>query len=497
MNRTLVPLTHEAPGTCQPARSWVVICLIAAIILGTVVPASATTSSALATFATTSSSFTAFPTPTSSLATSPTPSSPLATSATLPASPTYIIEVDNIPIVFDTEPIVQNNRLLVPFRAIAESLGIAVEWLQETRTVKAVGEGKTVLLSIDSSHAIVSETPSDNINFAESGISGESTLSPASTTRVPLDALPVVSNNRVLIPLRFFAETFGCTVWYDAPVRTAEVRSPYKDLEILAWYAMDENWQSLFGAPYPSVATGGTDVVDTVSFGWYELAETGELTTTGTQGWRKPSGWEYALNAARDLGLNTEMTVWMSDKTGSLTRLMADPAAHEAAADAIATAAADYDSVNLDLEGLGLTDTGEVLALVRNTYTAFVTGVAARLHAQGKTLTLTLHPLNGAYHGYDYAAVGAIADRIAIMAYDYGTRPEPHEQVVAAMDLALSVVPAEKLLLGISLASESAESLVSKLGIAKRKGIAGVALWRLGLMHEDDWSALRLRYQVP
>ena len=309
--------------------------------------------------------------------------------------------------------------------------------------------------------------------------------------RVPLDALPVIANNRVLIPLRFFAETFGCRVWYDAPVRTAEVRSPYKDMEILAWYAMDENWQSLFGAPYPTVTTGGSDVVDTVSFGWFELTETGTLTTIGTQGWRKPSGWENAVTGAESLGLTTEMTVWMSDRDGALTRLMENPNAHEAAAEALVAAAADYDGVNLDLEGLGLTDTGEALAAVRNTYTAFVLRVAERLHIQGKTLTLTLHPLNGAYRGYDYTAVGAIADRIAFMAYDYGVRPEPNEKVAEAIDLALAAVPAEKLLLGISLVSESAESLVAKLGIAKRKGIAGVALWRLGLINADEWTALR------
>ena len=77
------------------------------------------------------------------------------------------------------------------------------------------------------------------------------------------------------------------------------------------------------------------------------------------------------------------------------------------------------------------------------------------------------------------------------MAYDYGIRPEPDTKVAAAVDLALAAVPAEKLLLGISLASESADSLVTKLGIAKRKGIAGVALWRLGLMQPEDWAALR------
>ena len=291
--------------------------------------------------------------------------------------PPYVIEVDNAAVSFDSAPVNRNNRLLVPFRTIAESLGIAVEWVKETRTVRATGEGKTVLLAIDN--------PTATVN----GVS------------VALDAAPVIANNRTLIPLRFFAETFGCDVWYDAPTRTAEVRSAPKSMEIHAWYAMDANWPSLFGAAYPIVSTGGTDAVDTVSFGWYELTETGALTTSGTQGWKKPSGWEQALSGATTMKLSTEMTVWMSDKNGGLTRLMADTTAQDAAAAAIAAAAADYGGVNLDLEGLGMTDTGDALAAVRSTYTAFIARVAAPLHAQGKTLTLTLHPLNGAYRGYD------------------------------------------------------------------------------------------------
>ncbi|MDZ4938381.1 copper amine oxidase, partial [Clostridium perfringens] len=42
-------------------------------------------------------------------------------------------------------------------------------------------------------------------------------------------------------------------------------------------------------------------------------------------------------------------------------------------------------------------------------------------------------------------------------------------------------VPKQKLLLGISLSSETATSVDDKLGLAKRYDLKGAAFWRLGL----------------
>jgi spore germination protein YaaH len=55
------------------------------------------------------------------------------------------------------------------------------------------------------------------------------------------------------------------------------------------------------------------------------------------------------------------------------------------------------------------------------------------------------------------------------------------------------MVPAHKLLLGISLPSERAESLQQKIGLAKRYGLKGIALWRLGLVSPEMWSVLERR----
>ena len=48
-------------------------------------------------------------------------------------------------------------------------------------------------------------------------------------------------------------------------------------------------------------------------------------------------------------------------------------------------------------------------------------------------------------------ALGAIADRIIIMAYEYGGTPEPAGKVVEAVEMAKSLVPIDKLILGINI----------------------------------------------
>lgn len=113
------------------------------------------------------------------------------------------------------------------------------------------------------------------------------------------------------------------------------------------------------------------------------------------------------------------------------------------------------------------------------------------MKAANLTLTLTLHAPNSAYKGYDYKALGELADQIIIMAYDYGSKPEPVSLVTQAVEMARASVLPEKLVLGVSVPTETAESILIKVGIAKRYGLEGIAIWRLGLVTGEMWDALR------
>ena len=128
---------------------------------------------------------------------------------------------------------------------------------------------------------------------------------------------------------------------------------------------------------------------------------------------------------------------------------------------------------------------------VQQRFTSFVKLLDQELKNNSSSLTLTLHAPNSVYPGYDYQALGQIADRIIIMAYGYGSTPESESQVEQAVETACQSVPANKLILGISAPSETAESIAGKVWIARRYNLNGVALWRLGVISNEMWQALR------
>ncbi len=83
-----------------------------------------------------------------------------------------------------------------------------------------------------------------------------------------------------------------------------------------------------------------------------------------------------------------------------------------------------YDGIDLDLEGMNSTS--------RSDYTAFVTLLASRLHAMTppRRLAVTVQDFPGAEDeqtmAFDYAALGAVADEIRVMCYDYSwDKPGP------------------------------------------------------------------------
>lgn len=102
-------------------------------------------------------------------------------------------------LVMDVPPTVVEGRTLAPARAVLESLGWTMEWVAETRTVKASSAGKTIELTIDSKTALVD---------------GKA---------VTLDVPAQVINGRTLVPLRFIGESTGAAVKWDGESRTVTV----------------------------------------------------------------------------------------------------------------------------------------------------------------------------------------------------------------------------------------------------------------------------------
>ena len=113
---------------------------------------------------------------------------------------------------------------------------------------------------------------------------------------------------------------------------------------------------------------------------------------------------------------------------GGMAALLADPTSRTAHVDAIARFAADggYDGIDIDYEQFAFADGRDTWAATRPNWVAFITELGARLHADGRTLTVSIPPIydtaqtsDSGYWVYDYGAIAPHVDHIRIMAYDF------------------------------------------------------------------------------
>ncbi|SHJ65101.1 stalk domain-containing protein [Paramaledivibacter caminithermalis] len=103
---------------------------------------------------------------------------------------------------FDTEPIIVNDRTMVPMRAIFENLGAQVEWYDKQKTVTGYRRYKNNVSDMFIKLKIGDTTAYRNGNSFH------------------LDSPPIIRNDRTLVPVRFIAESFGIDVKWDAETRT-------------------------------------------------------------------------------------------------------------------------------------------------------------------------------------------------------------------------------------------------------------------------------------
>ena len=110
---------------------------------------------------------------------------------------------------FDVDPILMNDRTMVPFRAIFEALGCTVSWEDATQTAMGTRNGLKIELPIGSPNAKV-------------GGKGKT-----------LDQPAVLKDGRTLVPLRFVSETLGAQVKWDDPTQTVSILAAIPDEMIL------------------------------------------------------------------------------------------------------------------------------------------------------------------------------------------------------------------------------------------------------------------------
>ncbi len=104
-----------------------------------------------------------------------------------------LVYVDGKRIDFDQDPVLKNDRALVPFRKIFESLGADVEWDNDSQHVKAVLGDNQIDLTI-----------------------GQDVMFVNLVNTIKLDTPPEIIKSRTMVPLRAISESLGLDVeWHN------------------------------------------------------------------------------------------------------------------------------------------------------------------------------------------------------------------------------------------------------------------------------------------
>jgi spore germination protein YaaH len=297
-----------------------------------------------------------------------------------------------------------------------------------------------------------------------------------------------------------------------------------------------------------SEPTVGAGVVTEVSPVWYQPTDAGAVVFASAEARASSEVFGSARAPLTPSISNFRAGRWDGEL---VSRLIADPqrrAAHVATIVELVRAGG-WPGIDIDYESLP--------AASRASYRTFVAELARALHRLPARLSVTVHAKTaepGEWSGaqaQDWRAIGAAADEVRVMAYDYssaGSPPgpiAPRAWVEKVVKLAATLIPRDRVALGLptygydwtggaggapvqwadvaALAGstgaqpqwdagssspwlryhdgrgrqhtvwyEDARSLAVKLEVARRYGLTRVVLWRLGGEDPAIWPALRI-----
>ena len=222
-------------------------------------------------------------------------------------------------------------------------------------------------------------------------------------------------------------------------------------------------WAPYFALPdaQSSLATNGRWLRQVSPF-WYSAHDATTITVDGNLA---PDATDSFVSSVRSAGAKVVPSIVDAMPAGGMAALLADPAKRAAHVAAIADLAANnrFDGIDIDYEQFAFADNRATWAATRPLWLDFLTELGNRLHADGRTLTVSVPYIydtkrNGdsGYWVYDYGGMEPHVDQIRIMAYDYSTSEPgpiaPLSFVQQAIDAAKRAVDDDsKLVLGVAL----------------------------------------------
>ena len=152
------------------------------------------------------------------------------------------VNVNSEKVVFeDQEPVIKDNRTLIPLRGVMEKMGAAVFY-------------------IDSIQTIIIEKGTTNITFKI----GDPVIS-INDQKKEIDTAPVIINNRAMVPVRAIAEAFGAEVTWDENTKTVDINMPEEKTELyksdVSYEAQEDNFSSKATENWSLKDKNGTEIL--------------------------------------------------------------------------------------------------------------------------------------------------------------------------------------------------------------------------------------------
>jgi hypothetical protein len=185
----------------------------------------------------------------------------------------------------DAQPFIdENNRTMIPLRAVTETMGADVSWIQETQTAVIEQNGITITVPIGS----------DTITVTQD----------SSISTVTMDTQAVLANDRTYVPIRYVAEALGAWVSYSDLFTTIQiykdVLSPEEITRLHSYY--DMTWTEYYASVGEATELTEADI---------ELVTPGIPYFTGTYGFENSNEWKLR----NPNGIETLSYTWKTPTT--------------------------------------------------------------------------------------------------------------------------------------------------------------------------------------
>lgn len=244
-------------------------------------------------------------------------------------------------------------------------------------------------------------------------------------------------------------------IWYFA-IRDTEQRYEPGPFRVFAWVP---SWDA--EDAFAEFDSRGGVFHGLIPF-WYEVTGVSTISTFRNTPAEATNG---LISAARNRRVPLIVSLFDQTAPRVMASLLADPESRAQHIEAIASFAASngFDGIDLNYENFAFEDGRDTWATTRPAWVTFVRELAARLHGDGRLLTVSVPPVyddeqtdDSGYWVYDYGAIVDHVDAIRVMAYDFSvSEPGP----IAPIDWVEEVIDGtteaaggpEKLVLGIPL----------------------------------------------